>query len=40
MLKCAVFAFDYKGFASLQAQAQSSLKRKQSAHFTGGKKKS
>jgi len=34
MLKCAVFAFDYKGFGSLQAQAQSLLKRKQSTSFT------
>lgn len=38
MLKCAVFAFDYKGFVSLQAQAQSSLKRKQSTYFTEEKK--
>lgn len=37
MLKCAVFAFDYKGFVSLQAQAQSSLKRKQSTYFTDKK---
>jgi hypothetical protein len=34
VLKCAVFAFDYKGFVSLQAQAQSLLKRKQSTCFT------